>query len=142
MPIVGISLSATREYESTHDSERGKPTATKFTIGTLDSHIYGRLKDKATSLSVDPNNISEVMTNINSNEVSFETVCFGLRGWDNFNDGEGKPIKFKTIKRTVGAKSYTIADPELVSLIPEVVVSELADEIRKSNELTAEEAKN
>lgn len=143
MPIIGISLEATRKYESKYDSARGKPEATRFEIGTLDSRVYGRLKDMATSLTVDPSSANEeVVTNINANDVAFHTVLHGLRGWENFSGPDGKPIKFKTTKRTVGANSYTIADPELVKLIPEVVISELADEIRKANELSETEAKN
>jgi hypothetical protein len=39
-----------------YDSAKGTPEATKFTIGTLDSRVYGRLKDMATSITVDPTN--------------------------------------------------------------------------------------
>lgn len=143
MPIIGISLEATRKIESKYDSAKGKPEATRFEIGTLDSRVYGRLKDMATSLTVDPSNVhEEVTTNINSNDVAFQTVLFGLRGWENFSGGDGKAIKFKTTKRTLGSTSYTIADPEIVKLIPEVVIGELAEAIRSANELTETEAKN
>lgn len=143
MPIIGISLDATRTYESVYDSAKGTPEATKFQIGTLDSRVLGRLKDMATSIVVDSNDSSgEIQTNINANDVNFQTVCFGLRGWENFTDENGKDIKFKTTKRTMGPNSYTIADPELVCKIPEVVIAELASEIRKSNELTETETKN
>lgn len=143
MPIVGIALAATREFESKYDSAKGKPEATRFTLGTLDSRVYGMLKDKATSLSVDATSqATDVTTNINANEVGFLTVCFGLKGWENFNDAEGKPIKFKTIPRSLGGSSYKIADPALVGLIPEAVIGELADEIRKDNELSEADAKN
>jgi hypothetical protein len=143
MPIIGISLDAERVVESQYDSAKGTPEATKFTIGSLDSRLNGRLKDMATSLTVDPTNPNdEITTNINANEVAFQTVCFGLRGWENFNDGNGKPIKFKTRKQTMGANSYTIADPDLVRLLPEDVVSELAEHIRKDNNVSEVEAKN
>jgi hypothetical protein len=74
--------------------------------------------------------------------VSFLFVQYGLRGWSNFKDDKGVDIPFKPVKRTHGSKSYTVADPELVKLIPAVVITELASEIRKANELDPTEEKN
>ena len=143
MPIIGISLEATRQYESTHDSAKGTPEATKFELGTIDSRMFGRIKDMATSISIDPNKGAEEMTtNINGNDVAFNTVLYGLRGWTNFNDETGKEIKFKTVKKFVASTTYKIADPEVVRLIPDEIIAELAAEIRKSNEVSEVEAKN
>jgi polyisoprenoid-binding protein YceI len=143
MPITGISLSAERAYESELDDAKGTPEATKFTLGTLDSRVYGRLKDSATSIHLDPSKAEEqsVTTTINSNDVAFNTVVYGLRGWENFMV-DGEPVKFKTAKRTHGQHSYTVADPELVKLIPQAVLLELAEQIRKDNDLDEDEAKN
>jgi hypothetical protein len=143
MPIVGITLDAERSFESKYDSEKGKVSATKWKIGTLDSRIAGRLKDMATSITLDPTKAEEeITTNINSHDVAFYTVVYGLRGWTNFKDAAGKDIKFKTAKRNHGGDSYTVADPEVVKKIPQVVLSELAAEINKDNELSAAEEKN
>lgn len=143
MPIIGISLAAERVHESKFDSAKGTPDATKFTLGTLDGRIYGRLKDSATSIHVDPTKAEQdsVTTTINSNDVAFNTVVYGLRNWENFIV-DGKDVKFKTSKRNHGQHSYTVADPELVKLIPHAVLLELADEIRKDNDLDEDEEKN
>lgn len=143
MPITGISLSAERVHESKYDSAKGTPEATKFTLGTLDGRVYGRLKDSATSIHIDPTKAEQdsVTTTINSNDVAFNTVVYGLRGWENFIV-DGKAVPFKTVKRTHGQHSYKVADPELVKLIPNAVLMELSEEIRKDNDLDEVEEKN
>ena len=143
MPIIGITLDTTYDYQSEYDSSRGTPEATTFTVGTLDSRIFGMLRDKAMVISSDPTNPDgDTETILKGNEVAFLFVQYGLKGWENFKDSKGNDIKFKTVKRTHGEKSYTVADPELVKLIPGVVITELAAEIRKSNDLEVAEEKN
>jgi len=144
MPIVGIALASERKYESDLDPSKGTPEATQFILGTLDSRIYGRLKDSATSIHVDPTKgeAESVTTTINSNEVAFNTVVYGLRGWENFVGEDGKEIKFKSSKRTHGSHSYKVADPEMVKLIPQAVLSELSEQIKKDNDLSEDEEKN
>lgn len=143
MPITGISLAAERTYESKYDEAKGTKDATKFVLGTLDSRISGRLKDAATSMQIDPTKTEQdsVTTTINSNEVAFNTVVYGLRGWENFLV-DGKPVDFKSVKRTHGQHSYRVADPELVRMLPDSVIIELAEEIRKDNDLDEDEEKN
>lgn len=144
MPITGLSLDTERVVESALDPDKGTDKATKFTICALDSRVYGRLKDKATTMMIDPSRGEQdaVQTNINSNEVAFETVMYGLRGWENFVGKDGKDIKFKSTKRTHGGQSYKVADPDLVKMIPQAVLLELAEKIQAENELSETESKN
>jgi len=143
MPIVGITLDAERTYESRHDSDRGKDTATKWRIGTLDSRIFGMIRDRSTTMDVDTANPDGmVSTNINANEVAYETVQFGLRGWTNFLDGGGNEIVYRTIKMNRGGKSYNVVDPAVMSRIPQAIIMELAEEIRRDNEIAEVEGKN
>jgi hypothetical protein len=143
MAIKGLSLSDTRDYQSELDDARGTPEATTFKIGTLDSRVFGMIRDKATSISVDPNNPNgDVQTSINMNEVNFATVQYGLKGWSNFRDDRGNDIAFKTIKRSHGGASYDVVDPDLLKQVPSVVISELAEQIRADNEVPVAEAKN
>lgn len=143
MPIIGITLDATREYESVYDPAKGTDEATKFEIGTLDSRIFGQLRDKAMVIQSDPTDPEgEAETQLKGNEVSFLFVQYGLRGWENFKDAKGNDIAFKTVKRTHGQHSYACVDPELIKLIPGVVITELAGEIRKANDLEEAEEKN
>jgi hypothetical protein len=142
MPIVGITLDSTRDYVSKLDTAK-PPEATVFVIGTLDSRIFGILRDRGTVIQVDPTRGDDnVQTSLNLNEVNFLTVQYGLRGWRNFKDSAGADIAFKTSTITHGNKPYTVVDADLLRRLPGVVISELAEEIRKENELTETEAKN
>jgi hypothetical protein len=128
---------------SKHDDAKGTPEETVFEIGTLDSRIMGRITDKATTMSIDPTRPDdEVDTQINSSAVAFETVMYGLRGWQNFVDADGKEIPFKTAKRNHGGQSYRVVDEEVLKQVPRVVIMELAEEIRRDNELSETDVKN
>ncbi len=142
MAIIGLSLEATRDYESKFDPARGTPEATKFILGTLDSRVAGKLRDLATTVMVDPNKPDdEVATKINMEDVNFQTVQFGAR-WENLVDTNGNAIECNTKNRSLGGKSYKVVDPDTLRLIPMAVIRELADEIRKVNELDEDAAKN
>lgn len=143
MPIVGLSLEATRDYYSKHDPDRGSPQATKFVIRTLDSRVMAALRDKGTTVMVDPTRPDdEVSTTINLNEVEFMTVQFGLEGWENLVDENGQHIPFRTEGRRLGGKSYQVAHPDILCRVPGAVIKELAAEINRVNDLTEEEEKN
>ncbi len=143
MPIIGLSLSATRIFESPLDPDKGTPEATRFTIATLDSRVAGRLRDLGTTVKIDPNSPDdEVETTINMEDVNFQTVQFGVSGWENFVDKERKTIEFKTVGRRLGGKSYEVIDPEVLCRVPTAVIRELADEVRKENELSEDGGKN
>lgn len=143
MPIIGLTLDATKDYVSRFDQPAEGEEATTFVLGTLDSRIFGMLRDKATTIHVDPNAPNDdVATSINMNEVAFQTVQYGLKGWRNLKDGAGNEIKFKTVKRNHGGQSYTVADPDVIKRLPQVVIAELSEEIRRENELDPADAKN
>lgn len=143
MPIIGITLETTRDYVSAYDEAKGTPEATVFSIGTLDSRIFGLIRDKSTTLQVDATSQNdEVNTQINANEVAFMTVQYGLRGWKNFRDSQGNDIPFKTVKRNHAGQSYVVVDPQILKRLPAAVVVELANEIRTDNEMTEIETKN
>ncbi len=142
MPIVGLSLEKTRQYESDLDPDKGTPEATKWTIKTMDSRVMGKLKDLSTTVRVDPSSPDdEVDTTINMEDVNFQTVQFGVE-FENFVDEDKRPIVYKSVGRRLGGKSYQIMDPDITSRIPGNVISELADEVRKSNEAGSDEVKN
>lgn len=143
MPIVGLTLDSTREFVSSFDSAKGTPEATVFILGTLDSRVFGLIRDKATTLSVDtsrPND--EVTTHINANDVAFMTVQYGLKGWKNFRDAGGNDIPFRTIKKNHSGQTYVVVDPEVVKRLPTAILMEVAEEIRRDNEMAEIEAKN
>ncbi|WP_349621640.1 hypothetical protein [Azospirillum argentinense] len=143
MAIRALSLTSTRRYESKYDPARGTPDATVFVIGTLDSRIYGRLRDLATRVNVDRNRPDdEVSTSVNLAEVAYETVAYGLRGIERFVDDAGDEVRFRTKRRYHGGQHYDAVDDEVLKQLPQQVISELAEEIGRDNELTEAEAKN
>lgn len=144
MAIKGLTLDTTRDFVSDYDDAKGTPDETVFVIGALDSRIFGILRDRATSISVDPSRPDDTIeTNINANEVAFQTVQYGLKGWRNFKDEKGSDIVYKSTKKHHGSgRAYDVVDPDLVSQLPAEVISELAEAIRDFNEVTEEEAKN
>jgi hypothetical protein len=144
MPIVGLSLATTREYQSMYDSAKGTPDATVFMLGTLDSRVMGVIRDKASSTIIHGRNTDDqrVETKLALSEVNADTVRFGVKGWRNLKDAEGNDLAFKTIRQMVGGKVYQVIPDDLLMLIPNQVIDELASEIRGDNEATEDEIKN
>lgn len=143
MPIVGLSLEATREYQSKFDPDVGTPQASRFTISTLDSRVAGKLKDMGTTMHIDPTRPDDdVATSVNMEDVNFQTVQFGVSAWENVVDDKGQPIEYKTVGRRLAGKSYKIIHEDVLSLLPLSVINELAEEVRKVNELEEDAAKN
>jgi hypothetical protein len=142
MAIIGLSLEATKDYTSLLDPARNTPDATIWVLGTLDSRIMGKIRDKATTMGIDPMKPDEVTQTVNLREMDFETVIYGLKGVKNFNDAKGNAIKFNTRNRNHGGMNYEVADPAFVKLVPSDIISELAEQIRAMNSLTPAEAGN
>lgn len=143
MSIKALKLDTVRRYESIYDGDRGTEDATIWLIGALDSRTSGRIRDAATKFTVDPNaTADEVTTSINTSEVNFQRVQYGLKGFENFKDPDGNDVKFETRVVRKGNVSYTVVSEDVMALIPDAIISELADEIIKSNELTPAQAKN
>jgi len=139
MPIIGLDLTAKRTLESRYDTAKGTPEATKFEIGTLDSRVHGYIKDMATTFTVDPTPGAaqeEVQTSMEQSLVNFTACQFGLRGWSNLKDAEGNDLPFKTRSKALGGKSYQVVSDEVLRQVPGAVLSELAVEILKANDLT------
>lgn len=140
MALTSLSLEKTRPYQSKLDPEYGTDEATTFSLGTLDSRISGKIKDLATTINVDPTQLDdEVETSINQNEVFFQTVSYGLKGIKNFLDEKGDEVKFRTLTRRHSGQIYQVVDPDVLKLIPQAVIVELALEIQKDNEVSAAE---
>lgn len=143
MAIKALQLDTVRDYESVLDDARGTPEATVWKIGTLDSRTSGRIKDSFTRFIVDPNAPDEeVSTSLSQSDVNYQRVQYGLKGFERFRDAKGNDIKFQTVSRRHGGKSYDIVADSVMALIPEAIIAELAFEIAKDNELTKEAAKN
>lgn len=115
-----------------------KPT--RWNLKVLDSRVLAILKDKSTKITIDPSKPDEeIGTQVNQNAYYFEVCSLGLDKPDDFLDAKGEPIKFTTIKKNIGGKSYEVATNEFLGQIPDFVIQELAETILAGNALTADE---
>lgn len=139
MSIKGLDLEAKHTHHSKFDAaKKGSPKATVWEYGVLDSRVMGHLKDLATRMHIKPGEDAGeegVETTIDTNEVAFQTVQFGLTGFKNFEAADGGDITYKTTKRNLRGKDYTILSASIVEQIPGNVLAELAEVIRKANEV-------
>ena len=143
MAIRALKLDTNVSHVSKFDPAGDTDDATRFTLGALDSRVSGFIRDKATKIVVDPKNPMEnIETSVNASDVNFLTVQFGLKGWTNFKDDKGNDVAYRQIGRFVAGRSYQVADPECLRLLPPVIVDELADRIRELNTLDGTAAGN
>lgn len=120
-----------------HDADF-KPT--RWNLKVLDSRVLAILKDKSTKITIDPSKPDEeIGTQVNQNAYYFEVCALGLDKPDDFLDAKGEPIKFTTIKRNIGGKSYEVATNEFLGQIPDYVIQELAETIIVGNTMSDDE---
>ncbi len=122
MGIKGISLGETKDFVSQYDKDEPK---TIFKIGALDSEIFDLLGEDKNPL-----------------RLMSDAIRFGLKGFENFNDSNGKPIKFDTVSRAVGQYNYKVVSDSIMKILPPQVKTELGTEILKLSKLNEEEIKN
>ncbi len=122
MGIKGISLIETKDFVSQYDKSEDK---TIWKIGALNSDIFDLVVGQENPL-----------------KIAAEAVRFGLKGFDNFNDSNDKPIRFDTVSRAVGPYNEKVVSDNIMKIIPPQVKSELAAEILKMSKLNEEEIKN
>ena len=122
-----------------HPTDKKNPT--KFTIGAIDSRVYGQLSDRSLVVAVDGNNPdADADVKMARNQLAFEVVQFGLKGFENFCDDKGE-IKFTTERKTVGSRAYDVANSDILSVIPGTYLSWLAEQIMSMNSLEITEGK-
>ena len=143
--ITGLSLDTTLDFVSEFDPSKpdakGKKTVegdpTVFKLMTLDSRVMGHLRDMATRMSINPNAAPDenVDTEVAMNEVAFQVCQFGVGGAAPFQDQDGSDIPWKTQKRNLRGKSYTIASETIIARLPLRVIAELATKLREINNM-------
>jgi hypothetical protein len=142
MSLVGIRRDATITFESKFDPARGTEEATQFTLGTLTARVQVYLRDQATKFKPDPENEANVIAEFLPNASSYETVRFGLRGWERFRDEDGNDLPFSTVKKQVGGVEYEVVSEDTMDALPIDVIREIAEKLNEVNALTEVEAKN
>lgn len=143
MAIKAINLTKVIQHELSFDDEIGTDKAAKFTLGALDARVFSVIKDKATALPVSAfSNPEGAMASLNMNQTNFDIVVFGLKGWVNFLDDSGNQVVFRSVHTNLAGKQYLTADPDLVALLPDEAISELATRIMDFNSPSEEDRKN
>jgi len=131
--IKAISPDQTFEYVCENDRESEQPT--KWVLGVIDGRVRQYINDRAVV----------VVENGKPDEASGHTlrtgtwqrliVKFGLRGWVNFLDADGKPMADSFDHLPIGSKSYAVVPDRVLDVMPFTVLSELATQLSKQNTL-------
>lgn len=140
MSIKGIDIYEVRDYVSKYDKGKDK---TIFKLGVLDARIRAELEDETTSFDFSSDNPDDrARTTLGLNRRAIEAVRFGLKGMENFQDKDGKPVKFDTVSLAKHGKNYQVVAPSILDILPFSIITELSGEILKENKLTEKERKN
>ena len=140
MAIRALTLSSVQVIESDSDPARGSADATKFTIGAIDAFVSAYVFDRTLTFS-DSDAGGIAMAQVKMSEANLEAVRFGLRGWENFRDDRGNDVPFTTADRIVLGKRYVAVADECLAVLGQDLVRELANAIRRINEVTPDDAK-
>lgn len=149
MPVIGLRSSRTIDYVLIEDpahprhGDKAVGTPTVFVLGTVSPRIQGIVADKATRFVADPKTVQEEMSmDFAPNQANYDLVRYGLRGWKNFVDDQGLPIEYKTTKRNLGGVQLDAVVEDAMSAMKLEWITELADQLRRINEVSETEAKN
>lgn len=141
MGIKAIDLTETVDYVSQLDKEEPK---TVWKLGVLDTRIRKQLEDISWEYEADPsqpgNAKAKASFNLGKSEIEF--VMFGLKGFENFFNKDGKQIYFKTEDHIVNGKIYHVVADEVIKIIPGNIITELAAKIKELNNVSDAERKN
>lgn len=121
MAILAITALTAKKYVplSEQDSEVDANELTSFDLKPLNGLEY---MEVISELKTDSEGVSRL-----SGEGLKKSIRYGLVGWDNFNDEQGRKVKFNKFN---------------VSKVPPLVLAELASEIINVSETGNEERKN
>ena len=142
MAIIPFNPNYTWPYSLKRDTDN--PTV--FLLGPLDGALRAHLDDNNIGFSMNQAG-GDKLADINwkNNQRNLQIVRFGVRGWENFNDANGKPLEceLQSIpvpgidggnRKGLTLRSFNLIDPN--------DYAELANAIMAGNRLTAEESKN
>lgn len=118
-----------------------KDGATKFFLSSLDVFLMGDIYDNSQALTGEEGS-RKVGIQTRMNLTNIEAVRHGLKGWDNFLDNSGNPVKFKTTEIQVNGRDYTVASDETMKALGIRLVAELAGKIKEASEVSPGDEKN
>lgn len=124
--ITGIDTGLAQDYISKFDNSEPK---TVWKIGVLSAHAFAYVGSKIS----DPTKSLDGM---------IEIVRFGLHGFENFKDKEGKDVKFTTQNKELHSQTFNIVSDNIISIIPVDIIIELGGKILEITKLSEQVIKN
>jgi len=141
--LTGVNLSATRRYVLKSDLNKTRPTV--FYIGVLSSFMSLWIDDKMKDLG---DEIAEVPGKGRWRKVAIHRrnillVKYGIKDIANLIDpGTHEPVKVVLERSFVGSESCEALPDRIISMIPSLVIGELAEEVNLELSFTEPEMKN
>jgi len=141
MALIAVDLNAVREYSLACDTGDDK---TVFLLGLLDAPLRAHVDDSSLSYSLNAaapkDGPADVKMNMNARAI--DVVRFGLRGWKNFKDAQGRDVPFDRVSQAVPGvgNRHVVSDISMRALKTEWI-RELAGEITGDNTLADDEKK-
>lgn len=129
-------------YKSPSDPDISNPTV--FHIGRLDPALRDYIDGKCMSMEQSGSDKKSSTRKVKINTLQHATmlVQFGLRGIDNFQDADGKPVAVALGQTSINGKSYPTFPEEVIASFGVSLVEELAGVIYSEQHISEEEAKN
>lgn len=148
MAIKALTFGEQYDYVSKLDPGRDEDNdekATVWKLGVIDALLLADIEDDAYEFALSDDQAVEeksTTTKLHINRRNVVLVQHGLKGWENFTDADGNPIKYtsKSIVRN-GREAQVVSD-KLISLIPPPVIKELAEELLNTNSVSEIVVKN
>lgn len=139
--LVGLTMTAQTHYVSALDPAKGTPEATTFLLGSIDRATMARIMDKALVFKQGDGDEAGA-SQVRMNEVNYELVRHGLKGWTNFKDADGNDIPLETVAdASIGRLRQVVSHASMDRLSMDLI-SDIAREVNRINSLTKEQAKN
>jgi hypothetical protein len=126
MGIVGVDTNLSQDYISKYDKGEQK---TIWKIAVLSAHAFAHIGSKITDQT-------------KAVEGMLEVVKFGLRGFENFKDKDGKDVQFTTETKELYSRTYNLVSNNIINIIPIDIIIELGGRILEITKLTEQEIKN
>lgn len=136
--LIAVDTNVVRDY--TLERDRGE-NPTVFELGVMDGVLGPYLIDKYSQVSQTKGE-SQVVT-MKGGSYMLDVVRFGLKGWRNFVDKEGKPVPFKRSQMNIpNIGNRWVVDEQCLRALEAEWITELANEIHGDNTVSEADAKN
>ena len=132
MSITALSLHETEDYICEDDKKSKNPTVWK--LGTYSHKIRAYLLSLMGTMGDKDPDFQKTF------DASIEAVRLGLKGWENFLDGNQKEIKF--LADAITESNTGGVDESLLNRIPQNILIELAGALIQKNMVSGTERKN